>query len=286
MSRVWRSDRIIEDAIGRDWQDELVFNFENASNAPPTLPANIGNVHQLTNLIIENSRRFTTIPDEVGQLALLQYLVVVRTSVRTLPDSLIGLTNLTFLCLQNNALTEIPVVVRNMTQLVTLDLSENAELVVHLEDDNVQPNWPALEDLSLGNLRLTSVPEWVWKLSSLTSLDLTDNNLTELSPDVQRLTNLQSLSVWRNAGLTTLPNQLGRLRNLQFVYWYEDTDQEQQMRRRVQELLRRGRTQHRWAQNVARQYRELLILYRTQGRNGLQTLDPHGTMHEVMKRTQ
>jgi Leucine-rich repeat (LRR) protein len=67
--------------------------------------------------------------------------------------------------------------------------------------------------LSLRDLKLTSVPEWLGNLTTLTSLDLGGNQLTSLPESLGSLTSLAELSLDGNQ-LALVPEQLGNLTRL------------------------------------------------------------------------
>ena len=63
------------------------------------------------------------------------------------------------------------------------------------------------------DLKLTELPDSLWKLTQLTELNLTDNKLTTLPPSLGQLTQLTELNLSSNQ-LTTLPDSLGQLTQL------------------------------------------------------------------------
>jgi internalin A len=71
--------------------------------------------------------------------------------------------------------------------------------------------------LYLGGNQLTTLPEWLGRLTNLTKLDLSHNQLTTLPAELGQLTNLTELSLFLNQ-LTMLPAELGQLANLTSLY--------------------------------------------------------------------
>jgi Leucine-rich repeat (LRR) protein len=65
--------------------------------------------------------------------------------------------------------------------------------------------------LNLWKKRLGSVPEWVWERTELETLVLADNDLTEVSDQIGRLTKLRMLDLGHNL-LTRVPDTLADLR--------------------------------------------------------------------------
>ncbi|HYO49449.1 MAG TPA: COR domain-containing protein, partial [Chloroflexia bacterium] len=71
-----------------------------------------------------------------------------------------------------------------------------------------------LQDLYLVGNQLTQLPPEIGRLTNLQTLNLEGNQLTQLPPEIGRLTNLQTLNLKGNQ-LTQLPPEIGRLTNLQ-----------------------------------------------------------------------
>jgi len=68
--------------------------------------------------------------------------------------------------------------------------------------------------LDLQSLRISFLPEHIWKLISLQELNLRDNQLTELPESIGLLTNLRILHLSGNQ-ISELPESIGSLPNLQ-----------------------------------------------------------------------
>lgn len=68
-------------------------------------------------------------------------------------------------------------------------------------------------ELNLSNCKLTKLPSVLWKLRHLKKLILTDNQISELPPDIGKLCFLEELHL-NHMGLESLPAQLFDLENL------------------------------------------------------------------------
>jgi flagellar motor component MotA len=84
------------------------------------------------------------------------------------------------------------------------------------------PSWirnaPLLRELSIGNTKIASVPEWIGEFRFLTKLSLFGNkNLKTLPDSIGNLKNLDKLEI-RHSPIRTLPDSMGNLKNLTRLY--------------------------------------------------------------------
>jgi hypothetical protein len=75
--------------------------------------------------------------------------------------------------------------------------------------------------LGLNYLALTEVPPEIGRLSNLQELYLYGNKLSSLPPEIGRLSNLQELYLYDNK-LSSLPPEIGRLSSLQELHLYNN----------------------------------------------------------------
>ena len=73
--------------------------------------------------------------------------------------------------------------------------------------------------LTLAEMQLTAVPEWVGNLTALTTLNLSENQLTAVPESLGNLTALTELNLGANQ-LTAVPESLGNLTGLTELYLY------------------------------------------------------------------
>lgn len=78
-----------------------------------------------------------------------------------------------------------------------------------------------LQTLYINGNRLTSLPSWLFTLTSLVYLDISSNELTYLPDEIGLLTNLQMLSLSINR-LAYLPSSLYTLKSLNYLYAYSN----------------------------------------------------------------
>ncbi|KAJ7999372.1 hypothetical protein DPEC_G00193710 [Dallia pectoralis] len=170
-------------------------------------------------------------------LQFLERLYMKRNSLTTLPDCLAQkLPNLIELYLHSNSIAVIPEAMGNLARLQSLDLSDNALQIVcpeigrlrslrHLRLANNQLKClPSeigalrdLETLDVSRNQLVCLPERLYQCLSLHCLTADCNNLTGIPRQLCQLHNLNELSMAANQ-LTTVPLDLGRSRELQFVF--------------------------------------------------------------------
>lgn len=161
-----------------------------------TIPPGIGNLVNLTDLILANNDFTGSIPVLIGNLQMLGRIDLSRNQLSGhIPSSLGTITRLYSLHLQNNHLSgKIPSSFGNLLYLQELDLSYN----------------------SLNG----TIPEKVMDLVSLTiSLNLARNQLTGLLPsEVRKLKNLGHLDVSENKLSGEIPDGLGSCLTLEHLH--------------------------------------------------------------------
>lgn len=174
------------------------------------LPAEIGKLTGLRRLNLDANRSLTNLPDQIGQLTSLVFLLLHDNQLTYLPDEIGNLTNLQTLSLNNNALTRLPSTIGNLSQLRSLNLENNKLKRVPSEIGQLSN----LSAIHLQGNQLTTLPSEIGQLAGLTSLHLEKNQLTALPREIGQLSRLKELSVQNNQ-LTSLPPEIGRLTNLE-----------------------------------------------------------------------
>lgn len=187
--------------------EALTLTRPSGTLTPITLPATLGNLHNLSQLTI--SGPLATLPNSFGDLETLNLLVLTGNSLRTLPETVGNLHNLRWLILSANELTSLPASIGNLTNLIFLDVAYNQLTALPAEIGNLQQ----LERLRADDNQLQTLPTTIGNLSSLNSLELTRNQLVALPPELGNLTGLRALKLGSNQ-LTTLPAAIGNLQAL------------------------------------------------------------------------
>jgi len=158
-----------------------------------------GNLLELNN--------FKTLPAEITNLDNLKYLSLSYCQLDRLPAQVEELKNLTWLMVSGNQLTALPVQIGELKNLNTLNLEEN---------------------------QLTILPPQIGELKNLTNLNLSENSYLDLvsvcnafkyfpkkmmmSTDKFTLNNEASVLLINIPKQTTLPAQIGELKNLTSLY--------------------------------------------------------------------
>ncbi|XP_078105565.1 leucine-rich repeat-containing protein 28 [Sander vitreus] len=187
-----------------------------------------------------NYRNLNKFPVELLKdegLQFLERLYMKRNSLTTLPDNLAQkLPNLIELYLHSNNIVIIPEAIGNLARLQSLDLSNNALQFLCPEIGRLR----SLRHLRLSNNQLKCLPPEIGDLQDLETLDVSRNQLVSLPDRLHRCTSLQNLTADHNLlshvprqlcwlhrlnqlsmaanRLTFLPLDLGRSRELQFVF--------------------------------------------------------------------
>jgi len=183
-----------------------------------SIPAELGNLTNLTSLYLNFNSLTGSIPSELGNLTNLVFLSLNNNSLSgSIPAELGNLTKVTVLYLNNNSLTgSIPFELGNLTNLTDLSLNFNSLTgSIPFELGNLTN----LTSLFLNNNSLSrSIPAELGNLTNLTGLSLTYNSLTGSIPsELGNLTNLTSLSFNNNSFTGSIPAELGNLTNLTYL---------------------------------------------------------------------
>ena len=193
----------------------LVFHRNGLSG---TIPADLGNLTELTRLYLEANDLSGTIPVELGNLPNLAELVLWGNDLTgTIPTELGNLTNLTQLELYANELTgTIPVELGNLSNLTQLELNGN-KLTGAIPTE--LGNLTSLTRLELGKNKLSGpIPSELGNLTNLTYLSLWDSELSGTIPaELGNLTNLVHLSLWSTKLSGLIPDELANLTSLDFL---------------------------------------------------------------------
>ena len=223
-------DNVNTDADGRVTYLALWNN-----NLRGTLPAELGNLDQLTELPLQDNHLTGSIPD-LGRLTNLTLLRMWNNQLTgNIPRSLSNLTKLRYLELWDNQLTGPIPDLRSLTDLTFLDLHNNQlsgtipsmrglTLLeeIRLNDNQLSGPIPdlsgltSLERLYLDNNKLSGeIPPSLDSLTSLLNLYLDENQLSgEIPASLGNFTNLTQLFLGGNRLTGTIPASLGNLTTL------------------------------------------------------------------------
>ena len=169
----------------------------------------------VSRIVLDDNSLSGSIPAELGNLTNLTSLYLnVNSLTGSIPSELGNLTNLVFLSLNNNSLSgSIPTELGNLTKVTVLYLGNNS-LTGSIPAE--LGNLTNVTDLSLNFNSLTgNVPSELGNLTNLTSLDISINSLSGSIPaELGNLTNLTGLSLAYNSLTGSIPTELGNLTNL------------------------------------------------------------------------
>ena len=186
-----------------------------------SIPDSIGDLTNLTYLLLSYNDLTGAIPGSIGDLTNLTYLYLNDNDLTgAIPGSIGDLTNLTYLYLNNNDLTDsIPDEFRGLSNLSDLFLYGN-QLSGRIP--SVIESLVNLERLALSDNQFSgSLPSWLGDLTRLRYLFITGNRLTgRIPPRLGNLRNLIRLYLGRNELSGPLPPELGRLSNLNVLNLY------------------------------------------------------------------
>ena len=187
------------------------------------IPAELGGLSKLVELVLWGNELSGTIPAELGSLANLEELWLSENQLTgTIPVELGGLVNLEELYLRDNQLSgTIPTQLGNLTSLERLSISRN-QLTGTIPAE--LGSLASLERLYLWENELTGeIPAELGNLAKLERLSISQNQLTgEIPAELGSLTSLTTLALGGNQLSGTIPTWLGSLANLEGLYLWEN----------------------------------------------------------------
>jgi Leucine-rich repeat (LRR) protein len=169
------------------WTSLRDFNISD-NQFEDALPEAVLGFTNLSGLIINNNK-FTSIPENIGQLSQLQKIEAANNMITSIPGSVADLSALFRLDLNNNNLTSLP------------DFGE----------------MPALWDLQLSNNQIEKLPESFGSLIKLSSLYVGNNNISVLPSSFEKLSRLRVLVLSGN-NMISVPVNFCFLSSLEELY--------------------------------------------------------------------
>lgn len=216
-------------------------------NLTGTLPSEIGDFPQLTQLDMDSNHLSGSLPPTIANLTQLKYLNVRKNSFsKSIPNEITNLRQIKSIDLDSNSFTgTIPVEIGKLSFLTDLDLSSNKltgtipysignlTSLLYLELNNNMligkiphsiGNLIELVNLFLYSNSLTgTIPIEISNLVKVTELYLYTNQLTGSIPEsIGNLSALQYLDIAINRLNGTLPQSIGNLTSLIYVYLYNN----------------------------------------------------------------
>ncbi len=251
-NRNWLSDAPLGEwhGVATNEKDRVVRLNLSENGLSGEIPAELGALANLQELLLSGNRLSGEIPVELGNLAnLLELELDGNELTGGIPPELGNLARLRGLLLGGNELSgEIPAELENLFRLSTLSLPGNllsecisdllyerlrnkdsaskcvaidtndTEALVALYNATDGPNWERNDNWG----STETVSEW-WGVSTdrdghLAKLDLSENGLSgEMPPELGNLENLKWLFLWGNELNGEIPAELGNLENLKWL---------------------------------------------------------------------
>ncbi len=150
-------------------------------------PAVFGKLRNLKTLSIgvdDKISKFTSLPQEIGQLTNLETLTLIGGLEGELTSGIGNLSNLKTLTIDTTNLTALPAEIGNLSTLNTLTIERST---------------------------LTNLPAEIGNLSALTALTIIDNELTALPTEIGNLTVLKTMNLSNNKIAGEIPSTFGNL---------------------------------------------------------------------------
>uniref|UniRef100_A0A0K2U430 Gelsolin-like domain-containing protein n=1 Tax=Lepeophtheirus salmonis TaxID=72036 RepID=A0A0K2U430_LEPSM len=208
------------------------------------VPSQLFDNEELTTLDISHNK-LSSVPEGISNCKSLLVLNMSHNQLETIPSSvLMSLTDLLYFDVSHNDLDTLPPQLRRLANLQTLDLSFNplshfqirplpslTELKVlsmkstQRTNSNIPGNLEALvhlSDVDLSENNLTKIPEGLLTVPNIRRLNLGDNQISEVSQDIERWQgSLETFILSRNK-IKVLPTSLCKLSKLKKLYLNEN----------------------------------------------------------------
>ena len=219
-SNNWLTDAPVRDwfGVGADGEGSVRTLRIEENNLQGPIPAELGNLANLTSLSLGGNELSGPIPPELGNLSSLMRLALWGNELGgPIPPELGNLASLTLLNLFNNRVSgPIPPELGNLSSVEDLLLSSNAL------SGSIPPelgNLPSVVQLSLGQNDLSGpIPSELGGLATLERLLLGSNNLTgRIPPELGNLAKAIVLHLYGNALSGPIPGDLGRLASMEWM---------------------------------------------------------------------
>ncbi|OJJ19101.1 hypothetical protein BKI52_20000 [marine bacterium AO1-C] len=163
------------------------------NNSLRSLPKNIGDLHHLEILFLEDNN-LSQLPFSIRYLKSLKSLYLKKNSLTYLPYSIGDMNNLKALYVEYNQLDELPTSIGKLKNLEFLDLEGNKLRAIPPEIAGME----SLIRLDLSYNQMTYVTSSIRNLRFLYKLDLSHNQLQALPPAFKQLTSLEELNLKGN----------------------------------------------------------------------------------------
>src|SRR5258706_2984878 len=171
--------------------------LELSHNQLTSLPDSLGQLTQLQQLYLR-SNQLISLPKWLGNLSQLQHLIISENQLTTLPESIGNLTKLELLSVAKNKLKMLPDKFSNLVNLKQLFLGSGKDGNPIIVLPICIRYFKKLTYLSINNLQLVSVPNWLGDLLELKDLWLNNNQITDLPSSLAQLEHLEDLDLSEN----------------------------------------------------------------------------------------
>ncbi|CAO3627197.1 unnamed protein product [Cunninghamella echinulata] len=175
--------KVVDDRLGKEFGALTVLDFRN--NLLQNLPSTLTLLKQLT-VVQLSLNRFEKVPDVLFEIVNLRELNMSKNQITIIPDTIGNLQRLEIVDFSENQIgPEIPSTMVQLSNLRKLDFSHNKLNTFPLV---LLSNWPLMQELNLAHNRLTQFQQdnnESIQLLSLVRLDLRNNNLQNLTWDIQ-----------------------------------------------------------------------------------------------------